>query len=415
MPGFLTFLRENARWLAAGALLSFLSSFGQTFFISIFAAEIRAEFGLSHGAWGAIYAGGTAASAAVMLWAGGLVDRFRVATVGAVVLAGLALATAFMALNSAVVLLPAVIFALRFFGQGMAIHTAMVAMARWFVATRGRALAIATLGFQLGEAALPISFVWLKARVDWHLLWLAASILCLLMIPVLLALLRQGRVPMGSGQGPDVQAGMQGRHWRRAEALRHPLFWALMPALVGSPAFVTAFWFQQVHIAEIKGWEHLSLVAVFPLGTGAFVLATAAFGLAIDRFGSARVLPFFVLPMVLAFAVLGLTTSLAGAALGVILLGIGGGGQATLPAACWAEFYGTRHLGAIKAAVASAMVAGSAIGPAISGALIDAGVAMPAQMLAYAAWYAGAGAIMLGPLARARAALAGQTTTGRAT
>ena len=68
---FLTFLRENARWLGAGALLSFLSSFGQTYFIAIFAGEIRAEFGLSHGQWGGIYALGTGASAVLMLWAGG--------------------------------------------------------------------------------------------------------------------------------------------------------------------------------------------------------------------------------------------------------------------------------------------------------------------------------------------------------
>ena len=415
MHAFLIFLRENARWLAAGALLSFLSSFGQTFFISIFAGEIRAEYGLSHGQWGAVYAGGTAASAVLMLWAGGLVDRFRVSTVGAVVLVGLAAAAAFMALNHAAALLPVVIFSLRFFGQGMASHTAMVAMARWFVATRGRALAIATLGFQLGEATMPLTFVWLKTWVDWHLLWAASAGFSLAMVPVLLALLGRERVPQGTVAGAQGQPGMDGRHWRRAEALRHPLFWSLMPALVGSPAFVTAFWFQQVHFAAVKGWDHLSLVAVFPLGTGAFVLATAGFGWAIDRFGSGRVMPFYILPMVLAFTVLGLSTSLAAAALGVILLGIGGGGQATLPAACWAEFYGTRHLGAIKAAVASAMVAGSAIGPALSGVLIDAGIGFPAQLVAFAAWYAGAGMIMLGPLARARTALAGQTTTGRGT
>jgi len=49
------FLSSNSRWLAAGGILTFLSSFGQTFFISIFAGEIRAEFGLSHGEWGGIY------------------------------------------------------------------------------------------------------------------------------------------------------------------------------------------------------------------------------------------------------------------------------------------------------------------------------------------------------------------------
>ncbi|MEX0310089.1 MAG: MFS transporter, partial [Tateyamaria sp.] len=53
--GILHFLASNRRWLGAGALLTLLSSFGQTFFISIFAAEIQAEFQLGHGAWGAIY------------------------------------------------------------------------------------------------------------------------------------------------------------------------------------------------------------------------------------------------------------------------------------------------------------------------------------------------------------------------
>jgi len=403
MPPFLTFLRDNARWLAAGALMSFLSSFGQTFFISIFAGEIRAEFGLGHAEWGAIYATGTAASAALMLWAGGLADRFRVATLGAAVLAGIAIAAAFMAFNSAAALLPAVIFCLRFTGQGMASHVAMVAMARWFVATRGRALAVATLGFLLGEATMPLTFVWLKARIDWQMLWALSAMFVLAMIPLLWRLLRTERVPQSRG-GATQQPGMAGRHWRRAEALRHPLFWALMPALVGSPACVTAFWFQQVHFAAVKGWDLLALVAVFPLGSAAFLVATAGFGWAIDRFGAGRVLPVYLVPLALGFAVLGLTGTLAGAAAGVMLLGLAGGGQATLPAACWAEFYGTRHLGAIKAAVASAMVAGSAIGPAMSGALIDAGLAMPVQLLAYAAWFLGAGLVMLAPLARAWAA-----------
>jgi len=56
-----TFLFKNAPWLAAGALLTLLSSFGQTFFISIFAAEIQYSFDLRHGSWGGLYALGTTA------------------------------------------------------------------------------------------------------------------------------------------------------------------------------------------------------------------------------------------------------------------------------------------------------------------------------------------------------------------
>jgi len=65
------FLFKNAPFLTAGVLLTFMSSFGQTFFISIFAGEIRTAFNLSHGAWGGIYTIGTFLSAIVMVWAGG--------------------------------------------------------------------------------------------------------------------------------------------------------------------------------------------------------------------------------------------------------------------------------------------------------------------------------------------------------
>jgi len=104
------FLSHNTPWLSAGGLLIFLSSFGQTFFISIFAGEIRAEFGLSHGTWGGIYSLGTTASAVVMIWAGALTDVFRVRVLGPVVLAGLAVACIAMALTPFVWFLPIVVF-----------------------------------------------------------------------------------------------------------------------------------------------------------------------------------------------------------------------------------------------------------------------------------------------------------------
>ncbi|MGB0798205.1 MAG: MFS transporter, partial [Planktomarina sp.] len=66
------FIKSNARWLLAGMLLTFTSSFGQTYFISLFAGEIQNTFSLSHGGWASIYLIGTLASAIVMIWAGGL-------------------------------------------------------------------------------------------------------------------------------------------------------------------------------------------------------------------------------------------------------------------------------------------------------------------------------------------------------
>ena len=84
--------------------------------------------------------------------------------------------------------------------------------------------------------------------------------------------------------------------------------------------------------------------------------------------------------MAAGFGVQAVAPSLGWTALGVVLTGLGGGGQATLPAACWAELYGTRHLGSIKAVVASILVAGSAWGPGVAGLLIDRGIGLDRQL-----------------------------------
>ena len=399
-----TYLSENARWLAAGGLLTFLSSFGQTFFISIFAGEIRTEFGLSHGSWGGIYSLGTAVSAGVMIWAGALTDVFRVRVLGPVVLIGLAAACAAMALNPVVWMLPVVIFALRLFGQGMSSHIAVVAMARWFVSTRGRALSIATLGFALGEAVLPIVFVTLMTFVDWRLLWLFASAICIFGVPALLLCLRQERSPQSLAQAHS-STGMQGRHWTRRETMLHPLFWMMVPAILGPAAFNTAFFFHQVHFAEIKGWSHVELVAFFPVYTAMGIGAMLVSGWALDRLGTARLMPFYQLPMAVSFLVFWQSTGPGGALFGFLFMALTTGANSTLPNAFWAEFYGTAHIGSIKAMAASVMVLGSAIGPGITGALIDFGVGLEAQFLGIAVYFLFATAIMFVGIGRARTEL----------
>ena len=400
----LKFLSRNARWLAAGGVLTLLSSFGQTFFISIFAGEIRAGFGLSHGAWGGIYSLGTAAAAVAMIWAGALTDVFRVRVLGPVVLSGLAISALMMALNPVVWALPVVIFALRFFGQGMSSHIALVAMTRWFVATRGRALAIATLGFAAGEAFFPVVFVTLMGMMDWRLLWIVAAAISLGGIPVLIALLKQERTPQSMAHGLS-RTGMHARHWSRRQTLFHPLFWLMVPAMLGPSAFNTAFFFQQVHFAEIKGWTHLELVAFFPLYTGMSIIAMIGAGWALDRLGAARLMVFYQLPMVVSFLVFSAATGGFGMFIGFLFLALTTGANATLPNAFWAEFYGTAHIGAIKAMAAAVMVLGSAIGPGITGVLIDLGVGLEQQFVWIAGYFVFATAMMYVGITRARPAL----------
>ncbi|MDZ4094024.1 MAG: MFS transporter [Paracoccaceae bacterium] len=402
---FFKFLWANAPFLFAGFMLALLSSFGQTFFIAVFAGEIRSEFSLSHGEWGGIFGLATAVSAGLMLWAGGLTDRFRVRTLGAVVLMGLALACLGMAANPLLALLPVVIFALRFLGQGMTSHISGVAMVRWFAGSRGRALAVAALGFSVGEALLPIGFVALKAVMSWRLLWVIAAGAVVVSMPLLLILLRRERTPQSMAH--EAQSlGMGGRHWTRGNVLRHRLFWFLMPALLGPSAFNTAFFFQQVHLTEVKGWPHAGLVALFPIYSAATVVAMLGSGWAVDRWGTARLMPLYQLPLAAFYFLFAGVDSLAMAMPIMVLLGMTSGAQSTVPVAFWAEFYGTRHIGAIKATAAAIMVMGSAIGPGLTGALIDAGIGFPQQMWGISAYILISCALVAFGIARSRRDLA---------
>jgi len=291
-----------------------------------------------------------------------------------------------MALNPVAWFLPVVIFALRFFGQGMTSHIAVVAMARWFVATRGRALSLASLGFSFGEAIMPILFVSLLVVVDWHYLWIVAAGICCLGMPVLMLLLRQERTPQSMAED-NSSLGMNGQNWTRRDTLFHPLFWFMVPALLGPAAFNTAFFFHQVHFAEIKGWAHIDLVRFFPAYTGFSILSMIASGWALDKWGTARLMPFIQLPMVVSFLVFSAATGSGMAFIGFLFLALTTGANATMPNAFWAEFYGTRHIGSIKAMAAAVMVLGSAIGPGITGVLIDLGFGLEQQFIAIAGFF----------------------------
>lgn len=194
----------------------------------------------------------------------------------------------------------------------------------------------------------------------------------------------------------DAQSlGMGGAHWTRGQMLRHPLFYILIPLVLGPPAWGTALFFQQVHLTEVKGWSLGAYVALMPIYTVASISFTFLTGWAIDRFGVKWIVPFQMVPFGLSFLVLAQADSIFVAGIGLVIFGVGQGMQGTATSAFWAVFYGTRHLGAIKAAAAALMVFGSAIGPGVSGAFIDLGVNFPDQMIPMAFFYFG-GALMAG-------------------
>jgi MFS family permease len=265
-------------------------------------------------------------------------------------------------------------------------HIGITAMGRWFRAHRGRAVAVAGLGYGLGESVLPIVVVALVAGIGWRATWgIAALVLVLVFAPLFFWLLNESRRPQGIA-GADQAPGLDGRHWRRREVLGHWLFWALLPGMLAPPFIGTAVFFHQVHVSEVKDWNLGVMALGYPVYAALTVTSGMVCGWLVDRIGPMRLLPLFLLPMALGLTLLGPGDQVAAWYLMLALYGLTQGASATLMGSLWPELYGTRNLGSIKALATSAMVLSSALGPGITGALIDWGARFPDQTWGWALW-----------------------------
>ena len=383
----LSFLAENRRWLATGILLALGACLGHTWFIALFAGEIRAEFGLSDGQWGLIYTAATLSSAALLFGRGGWADTVPLSRLAPMVAVAFAGAAVLMALGQTIWTLGIAVFLLRFCGQGMFSHIQQTAMARWFITTRGRAMAIANLGYTTGQILLPLPAVLLMGWIGWRMSWLVvAAILLMFILPLLVVLLRQDRAPQGSTGGMIGAPGLGGQHWRRREALRHWLFWALVPLML-TPGYVgTVMFFHQVHVAEIKGWTLIAMAPAYPAWALSEVAAAFVAGWAADRFGPARLLPLTVLPMGVGIALIGMGETPLAWITGIGLIGVTQGMTNTVWGTLLPATYGTNHIGSVRAVAAAVLVVSTALGPGMGGVIIDAGISVPQQAGAMALW-----------------------------
>ena len=396
----LSFLRAHGRLLGFGLVMALCSSFGQTFFVSLFSAEVRAALDLSHGGFGTLYSLGTLASAALLIVGGRRIDHWPLALFAGTVLGGLALACLAMSAVESAAALALAVFGLRFFGQGLSSHAALTAMARYFARERGRAVAIASLGFPLGEALLPLLVVALLAATSWRHLWVgAAAVLVLTALPAMLWLLRNHGArdaalgAGGSERGGDATLG---------QALRDGGFWLRMPALL-APSFVgTGLIFHQVHIAADKGWPMTLMAGAFSLYALGSVACVLLAGGLVDRYSARRLVPVFLAPLGLACLALALGTAPLMAPVFFALLGLSAGATTAVLGSLWAELYGLAHLGAIRAFAQAAMVFSTGLAPAFMGLLIDAGVGADALAAGCALYCLGAS--VLAAAARARVA-----------
>ncbi len=381
------FALSNPRFLGFGFFLAFLSSAGQTYFIGVFGADIQAEFALDAGSWGRTYMIGTLASALVINWSGALIDRVDLRLFSAVTLLGLGGACLLMGSVSSPLMLVVAIFLLRQFGQGLTSHAGLTSMARYHDADRGKAIALAAIGFAFGEALLPVAGVYAAAAIGWRNSFYIVAIAVFCAIGPALWLLK------GHGQrharhvhslAERAQAAGGDVDYTRRRMLSEKRFYLILPAMIAPSMIGTALFFFPAEISAARGWSPLWLTGNYWLYSLVSVATTIYSGLLIDRFGARRVVPLFLLPLALALVVINLSDHRFLVWPYMLLLGVSSGLYFTGLSALWAELYGPKHLGAIKSFTNAVMVFASALGPALVGSLLQWGMSFAAISLGLA-------------------------------
>ena len=363
--------------------MTFWSAPGQTFLISLFSGELRSDLGLSDGEFAAIYSLATLLSAIVMIWSGSLVDRVDLRRLSIAIVLGLGIGCGMMSLSSGLITLLISLFVLRQLGQGLMFIVSSTAMVRYLDEHKGKATALAGMGYAVAEAVMPGMLVALLLWAGWRHSWQIAGILLVLfMVPAILYLLRghvqrhrEYEARLANPTTHDVHV-VRRRQWTRAEVIRDRYFYLFAPGLMSQPLMFTGFIFHQVHLVESKEWPLIGWAALFSIYAMVSVATKLVTGHVIDRYGAIRMIPLVALPMGVGLVILSFSSSLFGGGVFLVLTGITVGFQSTAVAPFWSEMYGNQHLGAIKSLGSAVMVFCTALSPIVMGWQIDIGTDM---------------------------------------
>ena len=352
--------------------MTFCSSFGQTFFLGIFNPFIREDLNLSHSEFGGIYSAATLVSSLAIIWLGKKIDDFKLRNFAIFVCISLFFAAVFMSQLSSLVHLLLAIFFLRLFGQGLMSHTSSTAMARYFDKNRGKALGVAWLGLSFGEGILPGLVIFLLNYLVWKKIWITIAVfLIVFVLPLIVFLLKN--FEDNSVEQEQSKKSENIKNWTRQEVLKDLRFYFLLPAVLCPAFLITGIFINQIYLFENLNWGINFIAPSFTAYAIFSVISLQLSGFLIDKFSALKILPFYLIPMILGLLFSLLFKFALSPVIFFILMAITNGTSNVLLTSTWSEMYGTKHLGAIRSITVSLMVFSTSLSPFLFGYLIDFG------------------------------------------
>ena len=357
-----------------GFIFTFFSSFGQSFFLGLFNSSIRETLSITHGQFGSIYASATLLSSFLLIWVGKKIDDINIFRFALYVTLLLAFSCFFFSKISSIVFLFIAVFLMRFSGQGLMSHTATTTISRFFTKSRGKALSIGWFGLSTAEFILPVLIVYLLTLTAWQNIWLSISVLILIFLPFTSFLLIKN-LNFDSREDVNDQNFVEKeiKNWTRVEVLKDYRFYIVCLNMLAMPWIATGVFVYQSYITESKEWGEFVIAQSFMAYSVLSVITLLGSGFLIDKFTSRKLLIFMNIPLLISMLVLFYLDISISAFIFLGLIGISNGLANVLGSSTWAEIYGVKYIGSIKALTTALMVFSTAFGTALFGLLIDKG------------------------------------------
>ena len=356
-----------------GFIFTFFSSFGQSFFLGLFNSSIRDALSITHGQFGSIYASATLLSSIVLVWIGKKIDDVNILKFASYVIIFLSASCFIFSKISSVIFLFVGIFLMRLAGQGLSSHTATTTISRFFEKNRGRALSTGWLGLSLAEFIMPVLIVFLLTFIEWRDIWVSISILVILVLPVATFLLVKD-VKLDTREEYKIdENNKEIKQWKRIEVLKDYRFYIICMTMLAMPWIATGSFVYQSFISSSKEWGPYVIAQSFMAYSILSVITRFISGFLIDKFSSRKLLIYMNIPLLFGTIVLYYFDTPLSSFVFFGLVGVTNGLANVLGSSTWAEIYGVKYIGSIKALTTALMVFSTAFGTALFGFLIDIG------------------------------------------
>ena len=357
-----------------GFIFTFFSSFGQSFFLGLFNSSIRDTLSITQGQFGSIYASATLISSFLLIWVGKKIDDINIFKFAFFVTLLLSFSCFFFSQISSVVFLFVAIFLMRFSGQGMMSHTATTTISRYFTKSRGKALSTSWFGLSSAEFILPVLIVYLLRITSWQNIWISVSILVLIFLPMTsLILIKNLNFESREEIKEKTHKEKDIFQWKRIEVLKDYRFYIICLNMLAMPWIATGVFVYQSFITESKDWGTFVIAQSFMVYSILSVVTLLVTGFLIDKFTSRKLLIYMNIPLMISTLVLIFFNTPVTSFIFLGLIGISNGLANVLGSSTWAEIYGVKYIGSIKALSTALMVFSTAFGTALFGFLIDQG------------------------------------------